>query len=127
MDIFGGSDALGPLVEERDVECDDFHGNPIPEFEFTWEQVKYNVVTGDILCHIHFKVPGFKKIKKAFTYHWRLWSVTEIQDLLAETGFSRSVVYGHGWDKDGESDGNYRPRKVIENEEGWLAYVVGQK
>ena len=127
MDIFGGSGALEYNLEEREVDTEDFDGNPIPEFEFIWEQARYNVVTAEILCHIHFKVPGFKKMKKAFTYDWRLWTVPELQDLLEEVGFSSSVVYGHGWDKDGESDGIYRRRTFMENEEGWLAYVVGCK
>jgi SAM-dependent methyltransferase len=127
MDIFGGSGALEHNVEERDVETDDFDGNPIPEFEFIWEQARYNVVTAEILCHIHFKVPGFKRMNKVFTYDWRLWTIPELKDLLAEVGFSSTVVYGHGWDEDDESDGIYRRRTFMDNEEGWLAYVVGGK
>jgi len=126
MDIFGGSGALDATVERRDVVGEDeFDGTPVPDFEFIWDQVSFNVITNEILCHIHFKVPGFKKIREAFTYDWRVWTIPEVRELLAEAGFSDSVVYGHGWDDDCESDGNYNLKSFMENEEGWLAYVVG--
>lgn len=126
MDIFGGSGALEPTVERRDVVGEkELDGSPVPDFEFIWDQVSYNVITNEILCQIHFKVPGFKRITKAFIYDWRVWTIPEVRELLAEAGFSGSFVYGHGWDDDCESDGVYRIKTSMANEEGWLAYVVG--
>ena len=53
-------------------------------------------------CHIHFKFPDKTKIKNAFTYNWRLWTMVEIRELLSEAGFANVVVYWEGEDEDGD-------------------------
>lgn len=129
MDIYGGTES----VTEK---CDDIREIPglttpdgieIPDFEYIWEQGKYNPINHHTTCHIHFKVPGFRKIKNAFTYDWRLWTLPELQEILLEAGFSKAEVYLHDFDKNGESDETFRLRKTYENTQGWIAYVVGIK
>ena len=61
-----------------------------------WDQKAYNPINGDMLCHIHFSFPDGSKIKKAFTYDWRLWTLPEIRELLLEAGFQRATVYWEG-------------------------------
>ncbi|HEY5621525.1 MAG TPA: hypothetical protein VIR77_02895 [Pontiella sp.] len=70
---------------------------------------------------------GYGKINKAFTYHWRLWTLAELQEVLMEAGFSKAEVYLHGFNDNGESDKMFRLRKTYENSLGWVAYVVGVK
>ena len=66
------------------------------------------------------------KLRKAFTYDWRLWTLPEIQELLREAGFASTEVYVDGWDEETEEgDGIYRRRTVLENQAAWVAYVVG--
>jgi SAM-dependent methyltransferase len=126
MDIYGGTEAIEEKLEEKIVAgftAPD--GTEIPDFTYTWDQAKYNVVTNECLNYIHFEVPGFGTVKKAFTYDWRLWTIAELRELLAEAGFSDSEVYIHGFNENGESDESWRIRKTYENALGWIAYVVG--
>ena len=129
MDIYGGSESV--LAKCDDVrEIPGFktpEGLKIPDFEYIWEQADYNPINHDTTCHIHFKVPGCGKIKKAFTYEWRLWTLMELQEILLEAGFSKAEIYLHGFDDDGESDEIFRRRKTYVNVQGWVAYVVGAK
>ena len=61
-------------------------------------------------CHIHFKFPDGSRIKNAFSYDWRLWTLPEVQELLAEAGFDRITVYWQGTDEEtGEANGEFEP------------------
>lgn len=127
VDAFGGQDAMDDETEERritDGRTPD--GRKVPAFTYVWDQARFNVCNHDILCHIHFKLKGGKKIKKAFTYDWRFWTLPEIRDLMIEAGFRDTEVYMEGWDDEtDESDGVFRLRKSMENDASWVAYVVG--
>ena len=129
MDIYGGTEA--GIAKSDDIrEIPGFMmpgGTRIPDYEYIWEQADYNPINHDTTCHIHFKVPGYGKINKAFTYHWRLWTLPELQEILIEAGFAKAEVYLHGFDDEGESDEIFRLRKTYENSQGWVAYVVGIK
>ncbi len=128
MDLYGGTESIETKLEPRDVEkFTAKDGTKVPKFEYIWDQDVYNVIDHHVVNYIHFNVPRFGKIKKAFTYDWRLWTLPELQELLIEAGFQSAEVYLHGWDKDGESDETYRRRKVYENSLGWVAYIVGIK
>ena len=127
MDLFGGSEAMGDLIEsDRKDAMTHPDGIRTPEFTYTWEQTDFNPVTHELHCHIHFKLSGGRKIKRAFTYDWRMWTIPEIRELLAEAGFADSEVYIEGWDdEEDESDGVFTRKDRFENQESWLAYVVG--
>jgi len=98
-------------------------GSRLPAFRYTWEQERFNPVTNDLFCSIHFEVPGHRAMRRAFTYDWRLWSLPEVRELLEEAGFRSSRVYADV----GDSNGVYRLRKSFENQRGWLALVAGVK
>ncbi|QHI70745.1 class I SAM-dependent methyltransferase [Tichowtungia aerotolerans] len=128
IDLYGGTEAIEAKLEPRDV--DGFtaaDGTKVPPFEYIWDQDVYNVIDHHVVNYIHFKVPGFGKIEKAFTYDWRLWTLPEIQELLIEAGFKSAEVYLHGWNDEGESDDTYKKRTYYENSLGWVAYIVGIK
>ena len=116
LDFYGGPDSLKITRERRDCGG----------FTYIWDQASYDSLTGDYTCHIHFAFPDGSRMRRAFTYHWRLWNLTEIRDLLAEAGFKRSTVYLEGDDGKGGGDGQFAPAKVGENCLAWLAYIVAE-
>ena len=77
--------------------------------------------------HIHFKFPDGSRIKKAFTYEWRLWTAPEIRELLLEAGFRNPTVYWEGEDEDGEGNGEFSPEARGEADLAWIAYIVAEK
>ena len=118
LDCYGGYDAFRVLRERR----------PLGNFTYVWDQARYNPITGDYRCHIHFKFSDGSKIEHAFTYDWRLWTLPEIREILAEAGFSRSLVYWQGWDEnEEEGDGNFVAVEDADPDAGWIAYVVALK
>ena len=86
LDAFGGSDAHREMRDRTKLK----------RFTYIWDQKAYNLVNGDMLCHIHFSFPDGSKIKKAFTYDFRLWTLPEIRELLLEAGFQRATVSSTG-------------------------------
>jgi len=127
LDLYGGTESV---TEKRDDirEIPGFttpQGLEIPDFEYVWDQVAYNPINHHTQCEIHFNVPGWRPLQSAFRYDWRLWTLPEVSEILAEAGFSSSAVYLHDFDEDGESDEIFRRRKKYQNVEGWVAYIVG--
>lgn len=127
LDVFGGTGAMEEEEEDRKIPSSvAFDGTPVPRFTYVWEQAAFNPVDHDILCHIHFKLADGKKLKRAFTYDWRLWTLPELQELLLAAGFKSAEVYVEGWDdEEDDTDGVFRRRRRFENQSGWVAYVVG--
>jgi len=117
LDAFGGYEAFEEMKEKTKQDG----------FSYIWHQAKYYPVTGELLCHIDFKFPDGSRMKKAFTYDWRLWTLPEILELLDESGFSKSTVYWEGTDEDGEGDGIFTPEEKGEADAGWIAYLVAEK
>jgi len=118
LDCYGGYDAFRVMRERR----------PLGNFTYIWDQASYNPVTGDYRCHIHFRFADGSKLERAFTYDWRLWTLPEVREILAEAGFSRTLVYWQGWDESEEDgDGDFKPIEEAEPDAGWIAYVVALK
>ena len=117
VDLFGG-----PEAQEETKEKTKHKG-----FSYIWHQAEFHPVTNYIRCHIHFKFPDGSKIKKAFTYEWRLWSAPEICEVLQEAGFSKATVYWEGEDEDGEGNGEFTPDNRGEADLAWIAYIVAEK
>jgi len=117
LDAYGGYDAYKELKET--TRC--------KGFTYVWHQEKYHPVTGDILCHIDFRFPDGSVLEKAFTYDWRLWSLPELRELLAEAGFSRVTVWWEGTGKDGRGNGVFTPEDRGEADAGWVAYLIAER
>ena len=117
LDAYGGSDSFLEMDEERDMDG----------FTYVWDQHHVNPITGYIINYIHFEFPNGSKIKKAFTYEWRFWTLPEIQDVLHEAGFSKVVVYWEGTNKDGEGTGVWAIDSEGEACAGWVAYIAAVK
>ena len=115
LDSFGGYEAFQLMEEEHDYDG----------FTYIWDQAHYDPITGDCTCHIHFKFSDGSKMKEAFTYEWRLWTLPEIQELLKEAGFSKVTIY---WDiAEDDDDEDFQPSEHGEPYAGWLAYIVAEK
>ncbi len=118
MDAFGGYEAYQEIKEKRK-----FKG-----FKYIWEHASYNPIDGNMRCHIHFAFPDGSKMKKAFTYDWRLWSLPELRELLDEAGFSKVTVYWEETDsKTGEGTGVYSPATVGDADPGWVCFLLAEK
>lgn len=117
LDLFGGSEA-----QEETKEKTKHDG-----FTYIWHQAEFHPVTHYMRNHIHFKFPDGSKVKKAFTYEWRLWTAPELRELLAEAGFAKSTLYWEGEDEDGEGNGEFSPDEQGEADLAWIAYIVAQK
>ena len=118
LDGYGGHESWCDTKEK--TKCDGF--------TYFWEQRKFNPISNEIKCHIHFKFPDGSKMKRAFSYEWRLWTLPEIRELLAEAGFSKSTVYWEGTDEEtGEGNDIYSPTEVGEDDPSWIVYIVAEK
>ena len=117
LDAFGGYESMEEMKEKTKYE----------NFTYIWEQATYYPVSGEMTCYIHFKFPDKSKLKRAFSYTWRLWTLPEIRELLLEAGFRNPTVYWEGTDKDGEGDGVFTPDERGEADAGWIAYIVAEK
>ncbi|HKQ63129.1 MAG TPA: class I SAM-dependent methyltransferase [Candidatus Polarisedimenticolaceae bacterium] len=129
LDVYGGTEAIVEATDRRRIAASRApDGSRIPPFTYIWEQAFFNPIDHHTICHIHFELAGGKKLRRAFSYDWRLWTLPELQELLGEAGFSRSAVYVDRWDeKANDGDGIYRRRTRFENQDGWVAYVVGYR
>jgi cyclopropane fatty-acyl-phospholipid synthase-like methyltransferase len=121
MDAYGGHDSYKEIIEEREIEDGD------SRFTYVWEQEKYEPISGNLICHIHFDFEDGSRMERAFSYDWRLWSLPEIRELLDEAGFRKVTVYWQGFDKHGEPDGDFVPVTEGEADAGWICYLTAEK
>ena len=65
--------------------------------KYQWEQRAADPLTGMVTDILHFRVFDDDEViadfPDAYTYEWRLWSVPELRDAMAEAGFASSDVY----------------------------------
>ncbi len=117
IDLFGGAQAQEKMKEKTKHKG----------FTYIWDQAKFHPVTNHIRCHIHFSFPDGSKIKKAFTYEWRLWSSPELREILLEAGFRSATVYWEGEDEDAEADGEFTPNESGQADPAWIAFIVAER
>jgi len=115
LDAYGGSDAFKEMRERTAHDG----------FTYVWDQATYNPVDGHMICHIHFNFADGSRLRRAFTYHWRVWTLPELREILAEAGFARSTVYWQGTDeKSGEANGIFEAAERGEADPAWICYLV---
>ncbi|MEQ8770884.1 MAG: class I SAM-dependent methyltransferase [Phycisphaerales bacterium] len=100
---------------------------------YTWEQRHADPLTGMVTDVIHFRVEDcgeiVEEIPDAFVYEWRLWSVPELRDAMAEAGFARTDVYA-GLADAVDDDGNAYVTPVADAEseldDSFIVLVAGR-
>ena len=118
LDAYGGYDAFREMKETTENDG----------FTYIWDQAWYDPITGRNRCHIHFRFPDGSRIKDAFVYEWRLWTLPEIREILEEAGFHDITVYWQGTDAEtGEGDGEFTPAEHGEADAGWITYITALK
>lgn len=126
LELAGGPGFVeAPFSEQRSVKKS--YGKPDSKkwFTYIWEQKSYDPISRNGLYQITFKMPDGKRYPAAFTYNWRVWTIPEIRECLAEAGFSKSVVY---WPTDDDGRAYARKESMRYTDlDTWLAFVVGYK
>lgn len=125
MDLYGGTSSEHEIKLQR----------KFPNFTYTWEQAEFDVIQRKTRISLHYQLhKPQKKIRNAFSYSWRLWSLPEIKDCMEEAGF-RSI---HFWIREmpdternrstrgfGTSrDDKYEEVSSFQQQDAWNAYVV---
>ena len=65
-------------------------------------------------------------MRRAFTYDWRMWTLPELNDTRPRAGFADVHVYVQGVGRRTRPPARrlHAPER-FDNEEAWIAYVVG--
>lgn len=117
LDVVGGAE-----TQEDDREDTRKIGRGI---RYVWEQKRFDPVSYNARFAIHFLFGDGSALDHAFEYDWRLWTIPEIRELLAEAGFSRSDVYWEETDREtGEGNGRYRKVREAEADPAWVACIA---
>ncbi|KAM7522516.1 hypothetical protein LguiA_012418 [Lonicera macranthoides] len=126
MDLYGGTSS----------ECELRLQRRFPSFTYIWEQAGFDIIQRKTRISLHYNLQKpQKKIRHAFSYSWRLWSLPEIRDCLEEAGF-RSVHFWIRQMPDSEDiksmqgfgsgrDVKYEEVTSFQQEDSWNAYIVG--
>lgn len=122
MDMMGGGDCfLEQHTDKRKV------GAGKRAFKYHWEQVSFNPVNADASFRISFRFADGSKLKNAFEYHWRFWTIPEVRELLEEAGFRESHVYWEDEDENGEDAGTWSRTNRAASTAVWVSYIVAVK
>lgn len=117
LDCYGGSEAIESRSEEIEFE----------DFSYVWDQHSFDPINNWGVNYIHFHFPDGSKLMRAFSYEWRIWTLPEIRELLAEAGFARSHVYWEGTDRrTGEGNDVFTRRERASADPAWIAHVIAE-
>jgi hypothetical protein len=115
LDLFGGPEAMQIQRERRRQRG----------FTYIWDQAAFNPITHEMTCHIDFEFRDGSAIRRAFTYHWRLWSIPELEHIARRAGFADTVCYWEGTDhQHSTGNGVYRPSRKGDNARAFIAYLA---
>lgn len=127
MDLYGGTSS----------ECELRMQRRFPNFTYTWEQAGFDIIQRKTRISLHFTLQKQqkKKLRHAFSYSWRLWSLPEIKDCMEEAGFG-SVHFWIRQMPDSENiksmegfgaarDIKYEEVTSFQQQDSWNAYIVG--
>ena len=116
LDMMGG-----PACEQEEHTTT----RQVGDFVYTWEHATFEPISRRTTCRIHFELADGRSLRDAFVYDWRLWTMPEVREALAEAGFARTEVYWEELDPETEEGtGRYTRRERAEAYDGWTAYLV---
>jgi hypothetical protein len=115
LDVYGGTEAQQPRTVRRS-----YRG-----FTYVWEQRAFDSIRSWGQNFIHYEFPDGSALRRAFSYDWRIWSIPELREILADAGFSRTEVYWEGTcQRTGQGNDVYMRRERAEADPAWVAYMV---
>ena len=118
LDAWGGPDVQTQQTDKAR------HG----DFVYLWEQRRYDPISHEITCAIHFEFRDGSRLRDAFVYDWRLWTLAELRELFDEAGFQDTHVLWEGTDRaTGTGNGVFRRKERGDMDEAWISIVVGRK
>ncbi len=120
MDMMGG----GGCYEEGQTDVRTIKKGK-KGFKYYWKQDRFNPINADARFYIGFKFADGSRIKKAFEYNWRFWTIPEVREMLAEAGFSDSHVYWEIEYDDGDSQ--WEKATQADSDPSWICYIVAVK
>ncbi len=117
LDAWGGSETQVEQEERR--RCDGF--------TYVWDQHSFDPLTYHTVCKIHFEFRDGTRMRDAFVYDWRLWTVPELRECMEAEGFEDVHVLWEQTDR-ATNTGNGIYRRVAKGtaDMAWLVYVVGR-
>ena len=128
QDFYGGSDAMKETEERRKCKLPGKGA-----YTYVWDQHEYDPISGRVDCRIHFEFKDGTKKRNAFKYDWRLWTLPELRELLAEAGFGSTTIYWEGDELDddgeptGEGNGVFKPAKRGHADDAFICYIVSER
>lgn len=115
LDAYGGVEAQQPKIVRR----------PCRGFTYVWEQRSFDPIQNWGRNYIHYEFPDGSAIPRAFSYDWRIWTIPEIREILADAGFSRSEVYWEGTSRStGQGNDVFSRRESADADPAWIAYLA---
>lgn len=122
LDLMAGSEASTVGTESRVIKKK--HSTlGIGSYKYFWTCRRYNALTALGQWTISWKFQDGSKLKNAFSYDWRLWTIPEVVECLEEEGFDVTVWVDHDEDEDST---DLRPTKEFEGGGVFLPYIVAQ-
>lgn len=122
MDMMGGGECYDDDITDKRTVVKGKKG-----FKYHWQQAYFDPITHDATFYIHFKFKDGSKMRRAFEYHWRFWTIAEVREMLEEAGFSESHVYWELEDEDGEDTGIWERHDNAPSTPCWVSYIVAVK
>ena len=119
IDMMGGAECRTEGLTHRQTIQEGRDG-----FQYEWRQVSFNPINSDACFSISFLFPDGSKLKDAFVYRFRLWTIVEVRELLSEAGFRKTHVY---WANEDDFDGGWERREKAPSDASWTCYLVALK
>ena len=129
LNAFGGVKAERTLVERTRKRASNApDGTQVPAFTYVWEQARFNAVNRNLLAWIHFDIADAPRMRRAFVYDWRMWTLPELREGAAEAGFRDFEVYSEGWNAERRTHtGTLHKRATLDNDDCWIAYCAAYR
>lgn len=122
LECAGGEGFIKSSEESKTVPIDG-----IGRVKQVWEQHQYDPITQVNDYSIHFQLPDQTWLNDSFTYHWRIWSIREIREVLMDAGFKKTVVlWNHAKDPN-SAEAQFLPSEDAQHVESWQSYIIALK
>lgn len=132
-DTYGGPTAFAAGSMQRTLPGPASH--PGTTIRYTWQQRQADPLTARVENALHFRLLHGREVVEdlpdAFVYRWRLWSIPELRDALADAGFAHTDVYDQLPDAQ-DAEGRYHLRPLTQGDdlndrdEGYVVCIAGR-